>query len=67
MIIDYKSGELSDDSQIREEKIESWQQQILFYASIVQQEFGEWPVGGEIRLLNKEVIPITIDPQEAKA
>ena len=67
VIIDYKSGELSDDSQIREEKIESWQQQILFYASIVQQEFGEWPVGGEIRLLNKEVIPITIDPQEAKA
>ena len=67
VIIDYKSGELPDDSQIREEKIESWQQQILFYASIVQQEFGEWPVGGEIKLLNKEVIPITIDPQEAKA
>ena len=65
VIIDYKSGELSDDSESREEKIESWKQQILFYASIVKEEFGEWPVGGEIRLLNKEVIDIAIDPREA--
>lgn len=65
VIIDYKSTELSDDSQIREEKIASWRQQVLFYASIVKEEFGEWPVNGEIRLLNKEVIPIAIDPQEA--
>ena len=34
---------------------------------MVKEEFGEWPVGGEIRLLNKEVIPIAIDPREAKA
>ena len=66
VIIDYKSTELSDDSESREEKIESWQQQILFYASIVKEEFGEWPVDGEIRLLNKEVIPIAIDPREAQ-
>ena len=64
VIIDYKSGELPDDSEGRGEKIESWQQQILFYASIVKEEFGEWPVGGEIRLLNKEVISIPIDPQK---
>ena len=67
VIIDYKSGELPDDAQIREEKIESWQQQILFYASIIKEEFGEWPVDGEIRLLNKEIIPIAIDQREAKA
>ena len=65
VIIDYKSSELSDDSQKREEKIELWQQQILFYASIVKQEFEEWPVGGEIRLLNKKIIDIPIDPREA--
>ena len=66
IIIDYKSGELPDDSQNRDKKLESWQQQILFYASIIKEEFGEWPVDGEIRLLNKEVIPIVIDPREAK-
>ena len=67
VIIDYKSTELSDDLENREERIESWQQQILFYASIVKEEFGEWPVGGEIRLLNKATIPpISIDPTEAK-
>ena len=67
VIIDYKSAELSDDSQNREEKMELWQQQILFYASIVKEEFGELPVGGEIRLLNKEVISIPIDLQKVKA
>lgn len=66
VIIDYKSGELPDDVQEREKQIESWQQQILFYASIVKEEFGEWPVGGEIRLLSKKVIPISIDIQETK-
>ncbi len=65
VIIDYKSGELPDDSESREEKIESWKQQILFYASIVREEFGEWPIDGEIRLLNKEVIYIAINPKEA--
>ena len=65
VIIDYKSGELFDDSESREEKIESWKQQILFYASIVKEEFGEWPIDGEIRLLNKEVIHIAINSQEA--
>ena len=67
VIIDYKSSELSDDSQNPEDKVELWQQQILFYASIVKEEFGEWPVGGEIRLLNKEIIYIPIDLQKAKA
>ena len=67
VIIDYKSGELPDDVQEREKRIASWRQQILFYASIVKKEFGEWPVGGEIRLLNKEVIHIPIDLQKAKA
>lgn len=67
VIIDYKSTELSDDLENREEKIESWKQQILFYVSMVKEEFGEWPVSGEIRLLSKEVIPIAIDPREAKA
>ena len=38
VIIDYKSGELPDDSESREEKIESWQRQILFYASLVKEE-----------------------------
>ncbi|MCY4569175.1 MAG: PD-(D/E)XK nuclease family protein [Candidatus Poribacteria bacterium] len=66
VIIDYKSGELPDDPQIREEKIEPWQQQILIYASMIEEEFGEWPVDGKIRLLNKEVIPIVIDPREVK-
>ena len=66
VIIDYKSAELSDDSESREKKIESWQQQILFYASIIKEEFGEWPVNGEIRLLNKEIISIPIDPQKVK-
>lgn len=67
VIIDYKSAELPDNSQDQEEKLESWRQQILFYASIVKEEFGELPVGGEIRLLNKEVIPIPIDLQKIKA
>lgn len=67
VIIDYKSTELPDDSERRERKIESWKQQILFYASLVKEEFGEWPVGGEIRLLNKEVISIPIDPQKVNA
>ena len=67
VIIDYKSTELPDDSEKREEKIESWQQQILFYASLVKEEFGEWPVDGEIKLLNKDVISIPIDPQKVKA
>ena len=67
VIIDYKSTELSDDLENREDKIESWKQQILFYASLVKEEFGEWPVDGEIRLLNKEVISIPIDPQKVNA
>ena len=67
VIIDYKSAELSDDSQNREEKIKSWQQQILFYASIVKEAYAEWPVSGEIILLNKEIIRIPIDKQEAKS
>ena len=67
VIIDYKSSELPDDSESRKEKIESWQQQISFYASIVKEKFGEWPVDGEIRLLNKEVISVPIDPQEVNA
>ena len=67
MIIDYKSTELSNDLENREKKIESWQQQILFYASLVKEEFGEWPIDGEIRLLNKEVISIPIDPQKVNA
>lgn len=67
VIIDYKSGELPDDSEDREEKIGLWQQQILFYASILKEEFGEWPVDGEIRLLNNEIIPIQIDQQNAEA
>ena len=36
VIIDYKSAELSDDLENREEKIKSWQQQILFYAATNQ-------------------------------
>jgi len=67
VIVDYKSPELPDDSQDREEKIGAWQQQILFYASIIQEEFGELPVDGEIRLLNKEVISIPIDLQKVEA
>lgn len=67
VIIDYKSSELRDDSENQEEKIESWQQQLLFYAAIVKQEFGEWPVNAEIRLLSKKVISIPIDIQETKA
>ena len=67
VIIDYKGTELSDDLENPEKKIESWQQQILFYASLVKEEFGEWPVGGEIKLLNKEVISVPIDPQKVKA
>ncbi len=67
VIIDYKSGELPDDSEDREEKISLWQQQVLFYAAIVKEEFGEWPVDGEIRLLNNEIIPIQIDQQNAEA
>ncbi len=67
VIIDYKSAELSDDSEKREEKIESWKQQILFYASMVKEEFGEWPISGEIRLLDKEIISVPIDPEKVKA
>lgn len=66
VIIDYKSAELPDDVQKREEQIESWGQQVLFYASIVNAEFGEWAVGAEVRLLNKDIIPISINPQEVK-
>ena len=67
VIIDYKSSELRDDLQEREKQIESWRQQVLFYASIIKAELGEWAVSGEIRLLNKEIIHIPIDVQEAKA
>ena len=67
VIIDYKSAKLPEDTTSREEIIKSWQQQILFYASIVKEEFGEWPVGGEIRLLNKEIIHIPINLQKAKS
>ena len=42
VIIDYKSGELPDDSESREEKIASWQQQILLYAAIIKETFGEF-------------------------
>ena len=64
VIIDYKSGELPDDSEDREKKIALWRQQVLFYAAIVKEKFGEWPVEGEIRLLNNEIIPIQIDQQK---
>ena len=67
VVIDYKSTELSDDSESREEKIESWQQQILFYAAIIKETFGELPVKGEIRLLNNEVIHTPIDLQKVEA
>ncbi len=67
VIIDYKSGELPDDPENREEKIALWQQQVLFYAAIIKEELGEWPVDGEIRLLNNEVIHIHIDQQKSKA
>lgn len=61
VIIDYKSTELSDDVQKREKQIEFWRQQVLFYASIVKAELREWAVSAEIRLLNREVVPIPID------
>lgn len=67
VIIDYKSGELPDDPENREEKIALWQQQVLFYAAIIKEELGEWPVDGEIRLLNNEVIHIHINQQKAEA
>ena len=67
VIIDYKSAELREDTPDREEIIKSWQHQIMFYASIIKSEYGEWPVDGEIRLLNKKVIPIQIDRQKAVA
>lgn len=67
VIIDYKSGELPDESEDREVKIAMWQQQILFYAAIIKEELGEWPVVGEIRLLNNEIIHIQIDQQKAEA
>ncbi|MDE0686897.1 MAG: PD-(D/E)XK nuclease family protein [Candidatus Poribacteria bacterium] len=67
VIIDYKSGELPDDLESREEKIASWQQQILFYAAIIKETFGELPVKGEIRLLNNEVIHTPIDLQKVEA
>lgn len=66
VIIDYKSSELSDDLESREEKIEPWRQQVRFYASIVKAEFGEYPAEGEIRLLNGEVIQIPINPEEVE-
>ncbi len=67
VVIDYKSTELSDDSESRDEKIKSWQQQILFYAAIIKETFGELPVKGEIRLLNNEVIHTPIDLQKVEA
>ena len=67
VVIDYKSTELSDDPESREEKVESWQQQILFYAAIIKETVGELPVKGEIRLLNNEVIDIPIDLQKVEA
>ena len=67
VITDYKSSDLPDDSESREEKIESWQQQILFYAAIIKETFGELPVKGEIRLLNSEVIHTPIDLQKVEA
>ena len=67
VIIDYKSGELPDESEDRQEKIAMWQQQVLFYAAIIKEELGEWPVDGEIRLLNNEIVPIQIDQQKAEA
>ncbi len=66
VIVDYKSTEFSDDAHEQEKKIESWRQQILFYAVLIKRAFGEWPVAGEIRLLNTEVIPISIDPIAAE-
>ncbi|MYC74850.1 PD-(D/E)XK nuclease family protein [Candidatus Poribacteria bacterium] len=66
VIIDYKSGELPNDPENREEKIELWQQQILFYAAIIKETSGELPVKGEIRLLNNEVIHIPINLQKVK-
>lgn len=66
-IIDYKSGVLPQETQAQKDKIESWGRQILFYAVVVHAEFGEWPVAGEIRLMNKEVIPIPMDPEAAMA
>lgn len=66
VIIDYKSTQLPDDPEERDEKVESWRQQVKFYASIVKSEFGEYPVEGEIRLLNGEVIPIPINPEEVE-
>ena len=66
VIIDYKSTELSDDSDDRDEKVETWRQQVRFYAAIVKTEFGEYPVVGEIRLLNGDVIPIPINPEEVE-
>ena len=45
VIIDYKSAELPKDTPSREEIIKSWQQQILFYASIVKTELGEMASG----------------------
>ena len=67
VIIDYKSGKLPDDVQEREKRIASWQQQILFYAPIIKEEFGKLPVKGEIRLLNHEVIYTPIDLQKVEA
>lgn len=67
VIVDYKSGELPDASLAREEKIASWQQQLLFYAAIVEAECGEQVSSGEIRMLNKTVIPVKIDRQQVEA
>ena len=67
VIIDYKSSVLPQEEHAQQEKIESWRRQILFYAVMAYAEFGEWPVAGEIRLMNKEVIPIPIDPESAIA
>ena len=67
VIIDHKSGVLPQEAKAQEEKIESWRRQLLFYAVIVHAEYGEWPLMGEIRMLNKEVITIPIAPKAAIA
>jgi len=67
VIIDYKSGELPDELEDRKEKIDRWQQQVLFYAAIINEELEELHIDGEIRMLNNEKIPIEIDQQKAEA
>lgn len=67
MSVDYKSGELPEASPACEENIASWQQQLLFYAASVEAECGEQVSSGEIRMLNKKVIPVKIDRQQVEA